>query len=218
MENKSVFQTLSEIDVKPFIKDFGNNKLSYIPWSVCVREIAKRYPDFTWEFTKFDGVPYLATPTGFYVECSVTIGGLERKQMRPVYSFGNNANMEPRAGDIDKAQQRTLAKCIALHGFGLELWAGEDADAAELRFAAQEEKQAEQAKKQIDEAEKWKNETLPKMLAEYANFTTVKSVKTANTEHTRKAQMMGDKAAIAALAKAKDNRIEEIANESKENA
>lgn len=208
--DKSVFETLSEIDVKPFVKGFGNNNLSYIPWSVCVREISKRYPNFTWEFTKFDGMPYLATPTGFYVECSVVIEGLERKQMRPVYSFGNNANMEPRAGDIDKAQQRALAKCIALHGFGLELWAGEDADAAELRFAAQEEKHAESVKKQIDQAEKWKNETLPGMLAEYATFTTAKAVSTANTEHTRKAKAIGDNSAIKALAKAKEARIEEI--------
>lgn len=207
---KSVFETLSEIDVRPFVREFGKNNLSYIPWSVCVREIAKRYPDFTWEFTKFDGVPYLATPTGFYVECSVTINNLERKQMRPVYAFGNQAHMEPSAGDIDKAQQRTLAKCIALHGFGLDLWAGEDADVAELRFAAQEEKQAEHVKKQIEQAEQWKNETLPSMLAEYANFTTTKAVITANTEHTRKANAIGDKGAIKALAQAKENRIEEL--------
>lgn len=205
MSDKSVFQTLSEIDVRPYVKSIGNGQ-DFIPWSICVREVSKVYPDFTWEFTSFDGLPFLATTTGFYVECSVTIDGITRKQMRPVYNFGNRANMEPQAGDIDKAQQRALAKAIALHGFGLELWAGEDFEVAEAR-------QEQREKAVIETSEKWKNETLPSMLAEYESLTTVHAVTTLNAKHTREAMKIGDKGAVKALANAKDNRIKTISEQ-----
>ena len=201
METKSVFETLSAIDVKQFVKNIGNGQ-NFIPWSICVREVSKVYPDFTWEFTNFDGLPYLPTPTGFYVECAVTISGLTRKQMRPVYTFGNKANLEPHAGDIDKAQQRALAKAIALHGFGLELWAGEDYEMVEIR-------QDEQVNKEVQEAEdyaKWKAVAL----TEYSELTTVKAITARHTAHVRRATRINDKHGIKAFTDAKNNRIEEI--------
>ncbi len=202
-ENKSVFQTLSAIDTSKLTKPKG--KLDYIPWSVAVREVSKRYPDFSWEFTMFDGLPFLATVTGFYVECCVTINGVSRKQMRPVMDFTNRAMMEPTAMDIDKAQQRALTKAIALHGFGLELWAGEDYDTTELKIEAQEDK----AVKDIEEYSAWKKIAV----AEYMELDSPKAVQTRCTAHIRRATKMNDKAFISELAKIRDNRIKELMGE-----
>jgi len=198
--SKSVFQTLSEIDVKQMTKQKG--KMAYIPWSVCVREISKIYSDFTWEFTKFDGLPFLATVTGFYVECSVTIKGITRKQMRPVMDFTNRAMMEPSAMDIDKAQQRALAKAIALHGFGLDLWAGEDFDTVEIRTEAQEDKKVAE----IEAYSKWKKECV----LEYSKHDSPKAVQTLCTTHIRKATKMKDNKFIKELSEIRDNRIKEL--------
>ncbi len=100
----------------------------YLPWSNAVREVAKNYPDFDWDFTVYGeyNLPFLETKLGFFVECLVTIEGKTRKQMMPVLDFKNQTNMTPKANDINKAQMRALAKAISLHGLGLDLWAGED--------------------------------------------------------------------------------------------
>lgn len=203
-KEKSVFQTLSEIDVKQFVKSIGNGQ-DFIPWSICVREVSKIYPGFTWEFTQFDGLPYLPTPTGFYVECSVTINNLTRKQMRPVYTFGNKANMEPQAGDVDKAQQRALAKAIALHGFGLELWAGEDFETVEIKLEAAEDKQV----REIEEYAAWKKIAV----TEYESLDSPKAVQQRCTSHIRRATKMNDNKFIKEISELRDKKINELMEE-----
>lgn len=123
---ESVFKELSAIDTAPLVKKKG--ALGYISWSVAVRELLKKQPSASWEFTSFDGLPYLKTETGFYVECEVKVGDVSRKQMMPVLDNRNKPLSSPNAFEINKSQMRTLAKCIALHGLGLDLWAGEDID------------------------------------------------------------------------------------------
>lgn len=126
MSNESVFKKLSEIDISSMVRQKG--QFWYMPWSNAVREVAKNYPDFYWDFTTYGehGLPYLKTDLGYFVECSVVIEGKCRKQMMPVLDFKNQTNMSPKANDINKAQMRALAKAISLHGLGLDLWAGED--------------------------------------------------------------------------------------------
>lgn len=125
MKNEtSVFKSLSGIDISTMVKKKGN--FWYMPWSNAVREVTKNFPDFNWEFTSYDGLPFLKTELGYFVECSVTINGLTKKQLMPVLDFKNQTNMAPKASDINKTQMRALAKAIALHGLGLDLWAGED--------------------------------------------------------------------------------------------
>ena len=120
----SVFKKLKEIDISTMVKQKGN--FWYMPWSNAVREVLKNFPDAEWEFTSYDGLPYLKTEVGYFVEFSFTIESKTRKQMMPVLDFKNQTNKSPTAADINKAQMRALAKAIALHGLGLELWAGED--------------------------------------------------------------------------------------------
>lgn len=125
MSNSSaIFKTLSDIDISSMVRQKG--QYWYLPWANAVREVVKNYPSMTWSFTDYDGLPFLETKLGFFVECSVIIDGLCRKQMMPVLDFKNKTNMEPMANDINKCQMRALAKAISLHGLGLDLWAGED--------------------------------------------------------------------------------------------
>lgn len=119
-----VFEVLNKIDVSDLTKKKG--QFDYLPWASAVREASKVYPNMTWDFTTWDSLPYLKTETGYYVECSVTINDIKRTQMMPVLNHKNQTDMKPNAMAINKSQMRALTKAIALHGLGLDLWAGED--------------------------------------------------------------------------------------------
>lgn len=123
MSNK-VFEILNNVDVSELTKEKG--KFWYLSWSNAVREASKLFPSMTWDMTKWDSLPYLKTELGYFVECSVTIEGLVRTQMMPVLDFKNQTATAPKASDINKSQMRALTKAIALHGLGIDLWAGED--------------------------------------------------------------------------------------------
>ena len=124
MMSESTFKKLSDVKIDSMVKQKG--KFWYMPWSNAVREVTKNFPDFTWEFTKWDSLPFLKTELGYFVECSATIDGVTKRQMMPVLDFKNKTDMSPTAFSISNQQMRALAKVIALFGLGLNLWAGED--------------------------------------------------------------------------------------------
>lgn len=129
MSDKSVFETLSSISTDNKVRKKG--QFWYVSWSNAVRELLKHYPSANWEFTQYNGLPYLKTETGVFVECAVTVSGITRKQMMPILNHRNAVEREPDAAMVNKTQMRALTKAIALHGFGLDLWAGEDLDDCE---------------------------------------------------------------------------------------
>lgn len=126
MGNKSVFETLSSVDVTPVTQKKG--QFDYLSWSNAVRELLKAFPTATWDFREWDELPYQETPVGYFVVCTVTIDGISRSQRMPILDFRNKAviGKSLTSDQVNKAQMRSLAKAIALHGLGLELWAGED--------------------------------------------------------------------------------------------
>jgi len=83
-------------------------------------------PSAFWEVRRFDGMPYLKTDTGYFVEVAVTVQGLTLSQIHPVLDSKNRPIFEPTAFDINTSIQRALVKAIALHGLGLYVYAGED--------------------------------------------------------------------------------------------
>ena len=123
-KENSIFKTLNNVDIKGLTKEKG--KFSYLSWSNAVREVSKIFPQIEWSMTKWDSLPYLKTDLGYFVECSVTIQGLTKTQMMPVLDNKNQTMVSPKANNINNSQMRALTKAIALHGLGIDLWAGED--------------------------------------------------------------------------------------------
>jgi len=123
---KSVFETLSGVDVTPVTQKKG--QFDYLSWSNAVRELLKAYPKANWEFGEWVDMPYLQTEVGYFVTCTVTVNRIARKQLMPILDFKNKAVLIGKltSDQVNKAQMRALAKAIALHGLGLDLWAGED--------------------------------------------------------------------------------------------
>lgn len=83
------------------------------------------------EVRRFDGLPYLRTEVGHFVEVAVTVEGITLSQIHPALDGRNRPIPEPTSFDINSSIQRALVKAIALHGLGLYIYAGEDLPAGE---------------------------------------------------------------------------------------
>ena len=131
-----VFQKLEEIDVTQKLEKKG--RFSYLSWSDAVTFLLREAPDATWEVTKTqapDGTPrpFYSTGAGYFVEVSVTVGGVTRTQIHPVLDNSNKPIEKPNSFHINTTIQRCLVKAIALHGLGLGVYRGEDLPTAAPR-------------------------------------------------------------------------------------
>jgi hypothetical protein len=122
--NVPAFKTLAAIDVSRFVEKKG--QFSYLSWPYAVAQLRLADPEATWAVMRFDGLPYLLTDLGYFVEVAVTVQGLTLSQIHPVLDAKNRPIAQPTTFDINTSIQRSLVKAIALHGLGLNVYAGED--------------------------------------------------------------------------------------------
>lgn len=118
------FVRLAGIDVSAYLEKKGS--YTYLSWPFAVAELRKADPKASWTVQRFNGLPYLATDTGYYVEVAVTVEGVTLSQLHPVLDVKNRPISVPSAFDINTSIQRCLVKAVALHGLGLSVFAGED--------------------------------------------------------------------------------------------
>lgn len=123
-ETKNYFAELAVIDVSKHVEKKG--RFSYLSWSWAVDQLLKKYPDATWQVVRFDGLPYMKTEVGYFVEVEVTVNNITRSQIHPVLDNYNKPISKPTSFQINTSIQRCLAKAIALHGLGLYIYSGED--------------------------------------------------------------------------------------------
>jgi len=123
-EQVNHFTRLSSINVSEHIEKKGG--FSYLSWPFAVSELRNADPAAVWEIRRFNGLPYLATELGVFVEVAVTVQGITLSQIHPVLDGRNRPILAPNAFDINSSLQRCLVKAIALHGLGLYVYAGED--------------------------------------------------------------------------------------------
>ncbi|RMC36949.1 DUF1071 domain-containing protein [Lactobacillus sp. ESL0236] len=135
---KSVFDTLSEIDVKPYLDKKG--RLDYLSWANAWKLVKRAYPDANYKITEFPeyiltkegwvatgrDVDYRQTAAGYEVEAVVTIEGQEYSSKLFVMDYRNKALSQATYFEINKTQQRALVKALAIAGLGLSVYAGED--------------------------------------------------------------------------------------------
>ena len=118
------FARLSAINVNEHVEKKGG--FAYLSWPFAVAQLRLIDPTATWEVRRFDGLPYLLTDAGVFVEVAVTVQGVNLSQIHPVLDSRNRPILAPTAFDINTSIQRCLVKAIALHGLGLYIYAGED--------------------------------------------------------------------------------------------
>lgn len=128
MEKKSVFETLSAINVKPYVKE--KNKLSYLSWATAWKLLKEVYPDAQRIIYENDhtGFNYWTDGKSCWVRVGIIVDGHEHQDMLPVMDFRNKSISADAVNsmDINKTIQRATAKAIAMHGLGLALYTGED--------------------------------------------------------------------------------------------
>ena len=124
MQESNAFRRLFEIDVAKYIEKKG--QFNYLSWPYAVAQLRLADPQAQWEVKRFNGLPYLVTDLGVFVEVAVTVQGVTLSQIHPVLDAKNRPILAPSSFDINTSIQRCLVKAIALHGLGLYLYSGED--------------------------------------------------------------------------------------------
>lgn len=125
--NKSTFATLRAINVKEHVEK--KNRLDYLSWAYAWDYVMNNYPDSNYEVHENrDGWNYFSDGRTCWVKVSVTIQGVARTMTLPVMDNHNFSIPFEKVTsfDVNKAIMRCLTKCIALHGLGLAVYAGED--------------------------------------------------------------------------------------------
>lgn len=106
------------------------NGLSYLSWAWAWTEALKADPSATFSVDTFSyndqTVPFMKIGDTAMVWVNVTMFGQKRTCMLPVMDHRNKPIVEPDAFQVNSAIMRCLVKCIALHGLGLNIYAGED--------------------------------------------------------------------------------------------
>ena len=123
-QHTPAFARLYAVNVNEHVEKKGG--FSYLSWPYAVAQLRLADPGATWEVRRFDGLPFLITEVGVFVEVAVTVQGVTLSQIHPVLDGRNRPLLSPTAFDINTSIQRCLVKAIALHGLGLYIYAGED--------------------------------------------------------------------------------------------
>lgn len=124
---KTIFQTLSEIDITSKIKK--KNKMDYLPWSSAWDFVKNKFPNATYRIVKTeDGCIYHNDGRTCWVETEMTINNETQTEILPVLNFKNQSISldELTSSDVNKSIKRCLVKNLALFGLGLSLWNGEE--------------------------------------------------------------------------------------------
>lgn len=142
--NKSVFETLFEINVNDHIEK--KKDLTYLSWPYAWAEVKKKYPNATYKIHLFGEkqLPYVFDEsTGYMAFTSVTIENLTHTMWLPVMDSANKTmkstsytystkfkkDIPVEAAtmfDVNKAIMRCLVKNLAMFGLGLYIYSGED--------------------------------------------------------------------------------------------
>ena len=150
IEIETVFEKLSAVNVKEFIKELQGAK--YIPWAIALRETLKVFPSMTWgAYEDKEGLPFFASSVGIFVKVWVNIEGEKQDMFLPVlnsahktlklerysylvneYKQGKKTGqmiekfVEPATSfDVNTAIMRALVKCLAVKGMALYVYLDE---------------------------------------------------------------------------------------------
>ena len=127
MAEKSVFQTLYDIDVSDKVKQ--KNGLNYLSWASAWAEVKKAFPNASFKVYESDTCCiYHTDGKTAWVKTSITINGDEVIDYLPVLDFKNKPILIDNitSSDVNKSIQRSLCRAAARNGLGLFIYEGED--------------------------------------------------------------------------------------------
>lgn len=124
-DSDSLFQKCRSIDCSDIVQT-SYNGARYISWANAWQRLKENFPDASYKFILFDGLPYLKTEVGYFVKVEVTVESNSVTEILPVMDSKGNVVKECDARDVSDSIKRCMVKAIALHGLGLECYQKED--------------------------------------------------------------------------------------------
>lgn len=124
-----MIKSLLELNVQDHVEK--KNGLSYLSWAWAWAEALKADPAASFHvdtFQRADGttVPYMDINGTAMVWVRTTLFGKTMTCFLPVMDHRNKPIPNPDSFQVNTAIMRCMTKCLALHGLGLNLYAGED--------------------------------------------------------------------------------------------
>src|SRR5512143_3322978 len=150
MTEKTNYEKLASIDVSEHIEKKQN--LSYLSWAWAVDQLLRADSTANWVYNE----PTRFPDDSLMVSCTVTAFNKPMTMHLPVMDYRNKAIKNPDAFAVNTAMMRCLVKCIALHGLGLYIYAGEDLPLSEEQ-APDKEKRTRLPTLTFEEAERHYN-------------------------------------------------------------
>jgi hypothetical protein len=107
------------------------NNLSYLSWAWAWAEALRADPSATFEVKTFmrdqyTPMPYMDINGTGMVWVTTTLFGKPMDCMLPIMNHRNQPIQNPDAFQVNTSIMRCMTKCLALHGLGLYIYAGED--------------------------------------------------------------------------------------------
>lgn len=129
--NDDPYKVLSKINVNEHTEK--KNGLTYLSWAWAWDTLLSYYPDsFTSINRPENGFPYWTDSRTCWVDVSVTVQWNGKRRTRsevfPIMDYKNRSIPADKVTsfDINTALQRAWTKCIARHGLGFYIYAGQD--------------------------------------------------------------------------------------------
>lgn len=170
---KSVFETLSKIDVSKHVETINMHRgpaLKYVSWAWAWSMVKKAYPNATREINEYpefafdrntgrwyatgQKLDYRITPAGCEVSVTVHIENESYTERLYVMDMRNQPVQNPNIAQINKTQQRCLVKALAMAGLGLNIYAGEDLPMGDIDDNKSTKKQQPKNQSAVMEARK----------------------------------------------------------------
>ena len=152
-----MIKDLLQLNVQDHVEK--KNGLSYLSWAWAWAEALKADPAATFHVDTFQRadattVPYMDINGTAMVWVRTTLFGKEMTCFLPVMDHRNKPIPNPDSFQVNTAIMRCMTKCLALHGLGLNVYAGEDLPMVESDPKT-EEKPAKPPAKAEGEPGKW---------------------------------------------------------------
>lgn len=134
LKHEPPFVVLNKINVTGHTEKRG--AFTYLSWVYAWSEIMKRYPkSYSIVHEREDGINYFTDGMSAWVKVEFVIVDTDENETEykcieyyPVYNYSHKSipleNVT--SHDVNTAIQRGMTKCIARHGLGLYIYAGED--------------------------------------------------------------------------------------------
>lgn len=156
---KDPYTVLSKINVNDHTEN--KNGLTYLSWAWAWDILMSIYPDsYTTINRPAGGLPYWTDGSTCWVDVGVTIvwNGFrrERSEIFPIMDYRNRSIPLEKitSFDLNTALQRAWTKCIARHGLGFYIYAGQDLPNEEYQAKKQAEEEAKKELATADDIEK----------------------------------------------------------------